>query len=132
MREQSWTLSSILLYLLLGTAVLLPAEMHASGLVIQAALSGGLFWLLLRQPSPVPAQAYLGIPILAAAALLPSTLLSSQRHTSEAVLFHLFPAVAACVGATCRPRRAIRLCSSDVSKSTATRVPCASTGSRAH
>jgi O-antigen ligase len=100
MREQSWTLSSILLTLLLGTAVLLPAEMHALGLVIQAALSGGLFWLLLRQPSPVPAQAYLGIPILAAAALLPSTLLSSQRHTSEAVLFHLFPAVAACVGAT--------------------------------
>jgi len=104
MREQSWTLSWILLFLLLGTAVLLPAELHPSGLVIQTALSGGLFWLLLRQPSPVPPQPCLGIPLLAAAAaaaaLLPSILLSSQRHTSEAVLFHLFPAVAACLGAT--------------------------------
>src|SRR4029450_887376 len=100
MREQSWTLSWILLYLLLGTAVLLPAELHPAGLVIQTALSGGFFWLLLRQPSPVPPQSCLGIPLLMAAALLPSILHSSQRHTSAVGLFHLFPAVAGGAGAT--------------------------------
>ncbi|MCI0408150.1 MAG: O-antigen ligase family protein, partial [Acidobacteria bacterium] len=99
MQESRWTRSSLLLAFLLGAGVLLPPELHPAGMALQAALSGGLLWLLMRQFPRLWSWGALGAPLLAAATLLPSVLLSHQRHTSEAVLYQLFPAVVAFIAA---------------------------------
>jgi len=98
MRERGWTLSTLILAFLLGAGVLLPAELHPAGMALQAALSGILLWLVLRQ-SPLSSCAVLRVPLLAGAALLPAILLSTQTHTSEAFVYQLFPAAVAFLAA---------------------------------
>ncbi len=99
MRETESLASLLLLAFLLGAGILLPPELHPAGIALQAVLSGGLLWLLVKQSPSLSFRTALGIPLLAAAALFPSMLFSYQRHTSEAALYQLFPAVVAFVAA---------------------------------